>query len=66
MNNLVIPENTPIGTVIYTLNASDPENGSIRYDLHGTDVLKVDHETGDVTVIKTLDYEVRYDILYSR
>lgn len=59
MNNLVIPENTPVGTVVDILKASDPENSSIRYDLHGTDVLKVDHQTGEVTVIKSLDYEVR-------
>lgn len=58
MNNLVIPENTPPGTIVYTLEASDPENSSIRYDIYGTDVLKVDHISGNVTVVKPLDYEV--------
>lgn len=62
MNNLVLSENTPVGTVVDILKASDPENGSIRYDLRGTDVLKVDHKTGEVTVIKSLDYEVRINI----
>lgn len=67
MNNRVVSENTAIGTVIYTLQASDPENSSITYDLRGTDALQVDHKTGKVTVIKSLDYEVgktRYTYLH--
>lgn len=58
MNNIVIPENTPVGTMIYTLQGTDPENSPVHYDLQGTDALKVDHATGDVTVVKPLDYEV--------
>ncbi|XP_074032325.1 cadherin 87A [Leptinotarsa decemlineata] len=57
MNNLVIPENTPVGTVIYSLQGNDPENSRVHYDLQGTDVLQVDHTTGEVTVVKPLDYE---------
>ncbi|CAH1176398.1 unnamed protein product [Phaedon cochleariae] len=57
MNNLVIPENTPVGTVIYTLQGNDPENSQVHYDLQGTDVLQVDQATGEVRIIKPLDYE---------
>ncbi|KAG5879259.1 hypothetical protein JTB14_012529 [Gonioctena quinquepunctata] len=57
MNNLVIPENTPVGTVIYTLQGNDPENSPVHYDLQGTDILQVDHTSGKVTVVKPLDYE---------
>lgn len=57
MNNIVIPENTPVGTIIYKLEGTDPEDGPVRYDLQGTDVLDVNHLTGEVTVVKPLDYE---------
>ncbi|KAJ8921829.1 hypothetical protein NQ315_008461 [Exocentrus adspersus] len=57
MNNIVISENTPVGTVIYTLKGNDPEDSPVHYDIQGTDVLRVDHTTGDVTVVKPIDYE---------
>lgn len=66
MNNIVISENTPVGTVIYTLKGNDPENSPVHYDLQGTDALKVDHTTGDVTVVKPLDYEVRIKLFIVR
>lgn len=58
MNNLAISEATPVGSVIYTLEGSDPENGTVLFRLDGTDVLQVNAKTGDVTVAKPLDYEV--------
>ncbi|XP_045467864.1 cadherin-87A isoform X2 [Harmonia axyridis] len=57
MNNLAISEATPVGSVIYTLEGSDPENRTVLFRLEGTDVLKVNPKTGDVTVAKPLDYE---------
>ncbi|KAJ8969553.1 hypothetical protein NQ314_001705 [Rhamnusium bicolor] len=57
MNNIVLSENTPVGTIIYTLKGTDPENSPVHYDIQGTEVLKVNHTTGDVTVVKPLDYE---------
>ncbi|XP_066259350.1 cadherin-87A isoform X1 [Euwallacea similis] len=57
MNNLVVLESTPVGTEIYKLEGTDPEGSALRYDLTGTDVLNVDHETGVVTIVKPLDYE---------
>ncbi|XP_049820113.1 cadherin-87A isoform X2 [Aethina tumida] len=57
MNNLAISEKTAVGTVIYQLGGSDPEQSPVHFDLQGTDVLKVNPDTGDVTVVKPLDYE---------
>lgn len=58
MNNLVIPENIPVESNIYRLQGTDPENSPVYFGLEGTDVLKVNRITGDVTVVKPLDYEV--------
>lgn len=58
MNNLAISEKTPVGTVIYRLEGTDPENSRVHFDLQGTDVLQVNQNTGEVTVVKPLDYEV--------
>ncbi|XP_076275389.1 cadherin 87A isoform X2 [Rhynchophorus ferrugineus] len=57
MNNIVVSEKTDVGTRIYKLEGTDPEDGPVRYDLEGTDILDVDHVTGAVTVVKPLDYE---------
>ncbi|KAL1434560.1 hypothetical protein MTO96_011649 [Rhipicephalus appendiculatus] len=54
----VIPENTPIGTSVFRLEGSDPENSPVYYGLEGTDLLSVDRATGDVTVINNIDREV--------
>lgn len=59
MNNIVISESTPVGTEIYKLEGIDPEGSTLRYDIFGTDVLSVDHDTGVVTIVKPLDYEVK-------
>nr|CAI5818230.1 unnamed protein product [Callosobruchus analis] len=47
MNNVVIPESTPVGTVIYRLEGSDPEDSPVTYNIHGTDVLQVNHTSGE-------------------
>ncbi|XP_025829338.1 cadherin-87A [Agrilus planipennis] len=58
MNNLVLSERTLVGTVVYKLEGTDPEESPVHYGLHGTDRLKVNRDTGDVTVVKPLDREV--------
>jgi len=58
MNNHVIPENTPVGTPVYTLKAVDPEKSELRYGIMGTDRLSVDEKTGVITVAKPIDREV--------
>lgn len=54
----VIPENTPVGTSVFRLEGVDPENSPVYYGIEGTDLLSVDRNTGDVTVINNIDREV--------
>ncbi|KAL3182237.1 hypothetical protein MRX96_007437 [Rhipicephalus microplus] len=61
----VIPENTPIGTSVFRLEGSDPENSPVYYGLEGTDLLSVDRATGDVTVINNIDREVTDTLKFS-
>lgn len=58
MNNLALSENTPVASVVYTLEGYDPEGGAVRFGLLGTDNFAVQPVTGAVTVIKALDREV--------
>lgn len=58
MNNQALSEKTPVGEVVFTLEGTDPEGGPVHYGLHGTDLLKVDRDTGEVRVVKPLDHEV--------
>ena len=57
MNQHTLTENTPVGTVIYTLRATDPEGSRVFYGLEGTDLLSVDRVTGEVTVSAVIDRE---------
>ncbi|XP_071313474.1 protocadherin alpha-3-like [Trachinotus anak] len=61
-------ENTPIGTTIFTLNATDADEGTnseIVYSLrnkdqdHILDIFKIDPETGIISVKGKIDYEER-------
>lgn len=58
MNNLALSERTPVGEVVFTLEGTDPEGSPVHFGLHGTDLLEVNRDTGKVTVVKPLDYEV--------
>ena len=57
MNQHTIKENTPVGSIIYTLQGEDPEGSRVEYGLTGTDILKADPFTGSVSVIKEIDRE---------
>ncbi|KAG7153827.1 Cadherin-87A-like [Homarus americanus] len=57
MNLHVVSEDTPVGAAVYTLKASDPEGGPVKYGLTGSDRLKVDPSTGVVTINRPLDRE---------
>jgi len=59
LNKLVISEGTAVGTVIGTLNGSDPEGSAVHYGIRGTDFLSVDRDTGNVILRKPVDREVR-------
>ena len=57
MNQHTIKENTPVGSIIYTLKGEDPEGSRVRYGLSETDLLSVDPITGAVKVVKDIDRE---------
>ena len=49
-------EDTPVGSVIGTVSATDPDGDSFSYALtSGTDVFSIDASTGAVTLIVALD-----------
>ncbi|KAI3351199.1 hypothetical protein L3Q82_005754 [Scortum barcoo] len=61
-------ENTPIGTAVFTLNATDADEGTnseIVYSLrskdqdHVLDIFKIDPDTGIISVKGKIDYEER-------
>ncbi|XP_038198153.1 cadherin-23 isoform X4 [Arvicola amphibius] len=57
-----IPENTPVGTPIFIVNATDPDlgaGGSVLYSFQPpSQFFAIDSARGIVTVIRELDYEV--------
>ncbi|XP_031972030.1 cadherin-23 isoform X11 [Corvus moneduloides] len=57
-----IPENTPVGTPIFIVNATDPDQGaggSVLYSFQPpSNFFAIDSGRGIVTVIRELDYEV--------
>ncbi|KAK2849149.1 hypothetical protein Q5P01_008983 [Channa striata] len=63
---IVIEENVPISTKIFTMNATDPDegtNGEIEYSLGKTlkkrvyDIFELDKSTGEIRVKGAVDYE---------
>ena len=62
------PENTPVGTPVVTLNATDPDlglNGRVKYYLDtDTQDFRLNPDTGLLVVAKTLDREAKeyYDL----
>jgi hypothetical protein len=58
INNLPISEGTPVGKVLVTVNATDPEGSPVHYGIVGTDRLGVDKGTGELRVVQPLDREV--------
>lgn len=65
LNNLVLLENTPVGSVIGTLKGADKEGSVVYYGIEGTDLLSVDRDTGVVKLVKTIDREVSLMIYYA-
>ncbi|CAH2300989.1 protocadherin-18 isoform X2 [Pelobates cultripes] len=61
-----LPENSPVGTLLIDLNATDPDegdNGKVEYSFSShmspqiTDTFKIDIDKGKLTLIKSVDYE---------
>ncbi|KAJ3608124.1 hypothetical protein NHX12_025174, partial [Muraenolepis orangiensis] len=61
-----IAEDTPVGTHVYTLNGTDPEDDPVRYGLTfqkgSTQYFRVDPESGNVTLVRELDREKQAEI----
>ncbi|XP_030196230.1 cadherin-related family member 1 isoform X1 [Gadus morhua] len=61
-----ISEDTPVGTHVYTLNGTDPEEDPVRYGLtfeQGTkEYFRVDPKSGNVTLVQELDREKQAEI----
>uniref|UniRef100_A0A6Q2ZER5 Photoreceptor cadherin n=1 Tax=Esox lucius TaxID=8010 RepID=A0A6Q2ZER5_ESOLU len=61
-----IAEDTPVGTLVYILNGTDPEGDAVRFGLtfeKGTrEYLRVDPKSGHVTLIQELDREKQGEI----
>ncbi|XP_073989842.1 cadherin 87A [Rhodnius prolixus] len=58
LDKSVFMENIPVGSVVGTLEGIDPEGATVRYGISGTDKFQVNSQTGEVTLVKPLDYEV--------
>lgn len=64
MNNLVLPENTEVGSVAYQLEGYDPEGSIVTFGSIGSDHFQVDAATGNVTLVKPLDREEKDTITF--
>ncbi|XP_055535431.1 cadherin-23 [Wyeomyia smithii] len=58
MSRFRLPENTPVGSVVYQLRGVDPEGSKLRYSISGP-VFSVDRHTGVVRLRQSLDREVQ-------
>ncbi|WP_299468949.1 cadherin repeat domain-containing protein, partial [uncultured Gimesia sp.] len=53
-----VAEDTPVGTVLGTVTANDPQGDEVTYQLtSGSSNLSIDALTGEITLISPLDYE---------
>lgn len=52
-----INENAPVNSHVFQLVAHDPEGTPVGFELHGTDLLRVDRRSGIVYVAKSIDRE---------
>ncbi|XP_045767509.1 cadherin-87A isoform X2 [Maniola jurtina] len=56
-DKLTLSESTLVGTIVYTLQGTDPDGLPLRYGLVGTDKFSVNPMTGEVTLVQPLDRE---------
>ncbi|XP_071106393.1 cadherin-87A-like [Haliotis cracherodii] len=62
MNLARIDETTPVGSIVYTLEAVDPNGGPVTYGIQA-DKFEVDATTGKVKLILPLNYESELKVL---
>ncbi|XP_056430684.1 cadherin-related family member 2 isoform X2 [Hyla sarda] len=62
---LRLPEDTLIGSVVYTILATDKDGDSLEYGLTGTDsfYFSCNKSNGELTLILALDYETKKELL---
>ncbi|XP_055609536.1 cadherin-23 [Uranotaenia lowii] len=58
MSRFSLPENTPVGSVVFQLRGIDPEGSNLRYSISGP-VFSVDRDTGVVRLRQALDRELQ-------
>uniref|UniRef100_A0A182IQZ1 Cadherin domain-containing protein n=1 Tax=Anopheles atroparvus TaxID=41427 RepID=A0A182IQZ1_ANOAO len=56
MSRFSLPENTPVGSVVYQLRGTDPEGSKLRFSISGP-VFSVDRDSGVVRLRQSLDRE---------
>ncbi|XP_070137828.1 cadherin-87A [Drosophila bipectinata] len=57
LNNIVLYENVPVGTVVFTLEGYDPEGSPVTFGAIGSDHFSVDPISGNITLVEPLDRE---------
>ncbi|XP_030572028.1 cadherin-87A [Drosophila novamexicana] len=57
LNNIVLYENVPVGTVVFRLEGFDPEQSNVTFGSIGSDHFSVDPVSGNITLVKPLDRE---------
>ena len=62
VDNLVVSESMPVGTLVTTVKASDPEGSPVHFGIVGTDRFSVDKDTGEIRVAQPLDREVKCNL----
>ncbi|CAG0885743.1 unnamed protein product [Cyprideis torosa] len=56
MEKFSLREDTPVGSIVYTLEGSDPEGEELHYSI-SSDYFSVDRRSGVVTLVEPLDRE---------
>ncbi|XP_065338532.1 cadherin-87A [Cloeon dipterum] len=56
-NNLALSEATPVASVVFQLEAIDPDGDTVRYGIKPNPYLAVDPSSGNITLIRSLDRE---------
>lgn len=57
MAHFSVPEDIPVGSTVYKLRGTDPDEGSVYYSISG-EYFSVNKYSGDVILTKELDREV--------